>query len=61
MPYPYLTCARPGGAVIRPPPSGFLADSEKTAARSAAKFAIPGWLNQPTNESISAKLSIVAA
>ena len=29
-----------GGAVIRPPPLRFFADSEKMAARSAAKFAI---------------------
>ena len=35
----FLTRARPGGAVIRPP-LRFFADSEKTAARSAAKFAI---------------------
>ena len=33
-----LTRARPGGGY--PPPLRFFADSEKTAARSAAKFAI---------------------
>ena len=34
-----LTCAQ-SGAVIRPPPLRFFADSEKTAARSAETFAI---------------------
>ena len=41
-----------GGAVIRPPPLRFFADSGKTAARSTAKFAIAV---QPTIWHISKK------
>ena len=46
-----LTRARPGGG-YQPPPLRFFADSEKTAARSAAKFAIAV---QPTIWHISKK------
>ena len=46
-----LTCVRPGGG-YHPPPLRFFADSEKTAARSAANFAIAV---QPTIWHISKK------
>ena len=36
-----ITLARTGGGLVQPPPLRFFADSEKTAARSAAGFLGP--------------------
>ena len=38
-----LTLARTGGGLVQPPPLRFFADSEKTAARSAAGFWCTLW------------------